>query len=125
MRKLVLSSLALVALSGAADARDRRAIPEATPVGEAVTCVPLRGIQSTRVHGDSVIDFHMNGGRVYRNTLPNSCPGLGFEERFAYQTSLSQLCNVDIITVLQTPGLLPGPSCGLGKFQPVKLTAKK
>jgi hypothetical protein len=119
MRKLAIAAFILVA--GTATARDRNAVPEATPVGDAVSCVNLRSIQSTQVHGDSTIDFHMGGGKVYRNTLPNSCPSLGFEERFLYKTSLSQLCSVDIITVLQSPGLSRGASCGLGKFQPVKL----
>jgi hypothetical protein len=121
MRKILLGALALTATLGVASARDRNAVPEATPDGEAVSCVQLNRIQSTSVHGDSVIDFKMRGGKVYRNTLPNSCPSLGFEERFLYKTSLSQLCSVDIITVLQSPGLSQGASCGLGKFQPVKL----
>jgi hypothetical protein len=125
MRKLALTILALAATTSFAGARDRNAVPDATPVGDAVSCVQLRSIQSTRVHGDSVIDFHMAGGKVYRNTLPNSCPSLGFEERFLYKTSLSQLCSVDIITVLQSPGLSQGASCGLGKFQPVKLASAK
>jgi hypothetical protein len=123
MRKIAIA--ALLMLAGTATARDRNAVPDATPVGAPVSCVPLRNIQSTRVHGDSVIDFHMTGGKVYRNTLPNSCPNLGFEERFLYKTSLSQLCSVDIITVLQSPGISQGASCGLGKFQPVKLASSR
>ena len=99
MRKLLLGSIALLLTAGVATARDRSAIPEATPIGDAIDCVQLRSIQSTQVHGDSTIDFHLLGGKVYRNTLPYSCPSLGFEERFSYKTSLSQLCSVDIITV--------------------------
>jgi hypothetical protein len=125
MRKLVIAALLFGTAGSAAIARDRNTPPEATPVGKALDCVPLRNIRSTRVYGDSTIDFDMGGGRVYRNTLPHSCPSLGFEERFAYKTSLSQLCSVDIITVLQSPGIVPGPSCGLGKFQPVKLASSK
>jgi ethanolamine utilization protein EutP (predicted NTPase) len=65
----------------------------------------------------------MLGGKIYRNTLPHSCPGLGFEEKFMYKTSLSQLCSVDIITVLHNAGgLNRGASCGLGKFQPMEKT---
>ncbi len=121
MKKLLVAS-AVIALSfTTASARDRSVVPEATPDGKAVSCVQLNSIQSTRVYGDSVIDFHMRGGQVYRNTLPNSCPSLGFEERFSYQTSISQLCSVDIITVLRTAGIVQGPSCGLGQFQPVKI----
>ncbi len=122
MRKLVfVCALATIALTGSAVARDRSAIPLAEPTGKPVDCVSLSRIRETRVHGDSTIDFHMTGGQVYRNTLPYSCPSLGFEERFSYQTSLSQLCSVDIITVLQSPYITRGASCGLGSFQPVKL----
>lgn len=127
MRKLALTMLALAATVSVAGARDRNAVPDAMPIGDPVDCVQLTNIRSTQVHGDSTIDFHMNGGRVYRNTLPNSCPSLGFEERFSYKTSLSQLCSVDIIRVLQSYGgtLQEGAGCGLGKFQQVKLASAK
>ncbi len=123
MKKL-LTAAAVVACAittASAAPRDRKAPPPAAEDGKPVSCVQLTNIRNTKVHGDSVIDFHMNNGKVYRNTLPMSCPSLGFEERFLYKTSIGQLCNVDIITVLQSPGLSQGPSCGLGKFQPVKI----
>ncbi len=122
MRKLMfVCALALATMTGSAGARDRNAVPLAESDGKPISCVQIHSIRETRVHGDSVIDFHMAGGKVYRNTLPYSCPSLGFEERFLYKTSTSELCSVDIITVLQSPGLSQGPSCGLGQFQPVKL----
>lgn len=123
MKKL-LTAAAVVAMGVAtvgAAPRDRNMPPPAALDGTPVSCVNLRNIRNTSVHGDSVIDFHMTNRRVYRNTLPMSCPGLGFEERFLYKTSIGQLCSVDIITVLQSPGLSQGVSCGLGKFQPVVL----
>lgn len=88
-------------------------------VGEPVDCIMPSRVRNTRVLDDKTIDFEMANGDVYRNTLPNSCPSLGFEERFSYQLSTSQLCSVDIITVLQSggPGLMRGASCGLGEFQ--------
>ena len=46
----------------------------------------------------------MRGGKVYRNTLPNSCPRLGFEEAFSYSTSINQLCSTEIIYVLEQIG---------------------
>ena len=113
------SALLLVALPGAAD---RQEVPAATPIGKPVDCVRIRDIRSTRVRNDSTIDFVMNGGKVYRNDLGGvSCPRLGFEKRFAYRTTIGQLCSVDTITVLQEPRLSAGPTCGLGSFQPVKL----
>ena len=75
------------------------------------------------MHSDRVIDFVMRGGargrRVYRNTLPSDCPGLGFERRISYTTSLSQLCSADLITVFTTAPVQRGATCGLGPFQPV------
>ena len=88
--------------------------------GKPLDCVPINAIRNTNVRDDRTIDFIMNGNKVYRNTLPNSCPTLGAERRFMYKTSLSQLCSVDIITVLyNSPDLMRGASCGLGKFQPM------
>lgn len=107
---------------GAADARasaDR--VPAATPIGEPQQCIPIRAIRESRVRSDQVIDFLSTGRRVYRVTLPQACPGLGFEQRFAYATSLSQLCSQDIITVLYQTGVQRGASCGLAPFQPVRL----
>jgi hypothetical protein len=107
-----------LALTGIADARSR-GVPPATPAGKAESCIPLQSIRETRVRDDRTIDFYMRGGKVYRNVLPGKCPQLGFEERFAYQTSLNQLCSTDIITVLTMPNATRGASCGLGQFQPV------
>lgn len=95
------------------------------PSGKPVDCIHIPAIQNSDVRDDRTIDFIMNGNKVYRNTLPNSCPSLGFERRFMYKTSLSQLCSVDIITVLfNSPNLMQGASCGLGKFQPMTKARK-
>lgn len=122
MRMGALSSLALCAfVASGADARDRKP-DNLVPVGAPVDCVPLHSIRSSHVRDDRTIDFEVSGRQIYRNTLPYSCPGLKSEEKFAYKTSLNQLCSVDIITVLQSfgGGLSQGASCGLGKFQPME-----
>lgn len=87
--------------------------------GEARSCVPLAQIRDSRVLSDRVIDFSNGGRDTYRVVLPQPCPQLGFEQRFTYATSLSQLCAQDIITVLQSPGVSRGASCGLAAFQPI------
>ena len=125
IHKLALVALAsLLGTGSAAIAKhEPKAPPEARDTGPAVDCRPIVQIRETRVRNDQVIDFRTGAKKWYRNTLPSSCPSLGFEERFLYKTSLSQLCSVDIITVLHTNGgtLTQGASCGLGKFQPVEL----
>jgi hypothetical protein len=117
---LVAMALGLLTV-GPAGARPLKPEQEAQikNAGKAVSCVQLNRIESTRVRDDSTIDFYMNGHKVYRNRLPNSCSQLGFEERFAFKTSLSELCSTDIITVLMSPGITRGASCGLGQFQPI------
>ena len=102
---------------------DRWALDNAREVGEAEDCIDLNRIRTSHVRSEQVIDFEMRDGRMMRSRLPHRCPGLGFEERFTYRTSLSRLCSVDIITVLDSSGS-PGASCGLGPFQPVEITRR-
>ena len=126
-----LSAAALVlALSGCAFSgkSEERAALDADPfagvtrVGEPVRCITRSQIRESDVLSDSVIDFRMAGGKVYRSVLPNRCPGLGFSEAFTYSTSINQLCNVEIIRVLEQVGggVTPQAACGLGMFQEVE-----
>ncbi len=96
--------------------------PAATVVGEPQSCVLLPQLRETRVRDDWTIDFVSENGHVWRNTLPYRCSGLKVGNGFTYETSLSQLCNNDIIYVPELAGdLHRGPACGLGEFVPVTL----
>lgn len=125
MRILLPAALVVAALASPGAARDRNAVPDATPDGKPQSCVPINQLRESLVRNDSVIDFRISGDRYYRVTLPQSCSGLGSERRFTYQTSLSQLCSTDIITVLYTTPVMRGASCGLGQFQPVRISKPK
>lgn len=124
---LVATGAALFAFQSLALADDasakRSRVPPAEVVGEPVNCINLAQIRNSQVRDNQTIDFMMAGGKIYRNELPQQCGSLGFERSFTYSTSLTQLCNVDIITVLQNVGggFQRGASCGLGQFTPVKL----
>lgn len=131
MRTMFLAAPALLALAmvttaaAPTQARDKKdRVPAATPIGKPQTCIPISQIRESQVRSDRVIDFRVTGNRFYRVTLPQSCPGLGFERRFSYATSLSQLCSADIITVLQQAPVMRGASCGLAPFQPVTLAKR-
>ena len=91
------------------------------PPGDAQRCIALNSIRSTRVVDDSTVLFYGRGDRVYVNRLPQRCPGLRANRTFMYRTTMSQLCDIDVITVLYDRpfGFMPGPSCGLGRFQPI------
>ena len=126
-RSLPVIAIAVLGLwVSAAPASAAKPPPEPPKVtGPAVSCLQLPNIRQTEVRDDQTIDFITRGGKRYRNTLPSKCPQLGFERAFSYQTSITQLCNVDIITVIvQGGGSRLGASCGLGKFTPIESIKK-
>lgn len=119
VRVLTISAL-LLGLASCASGGPKE-LAEVKPIGEPVNCLLLQKIRETKVIDGATIDFHTRDGKVYRNRLPNSCPQLGFERAFSYQTSIAQLCNVDIVTViLINSPMQRGASCGLGKFTPIE-----
>ena len=125
--KWAATALAVTLLGSPAIAKkDNPRLSEWKATGETENCIMPSRIRSTHVIDDQTIDFEMLGGDVYRNSLPHKCPSLGFEERFSYKLSTSQLCSVDIIYVLHNYGgsLSQGAGCGLGKFQKMEKVAK-
>jgi hypothetical protein len=84
-------------------------------------CISLNRIDRTHVLDDQQILFYMRGKDVYLNRLPRRCGGLSTHKRFTYRTSMSQLCNLDMITVLTSAGggMMRGATCGLGHFYPI------
>ncbi len=129
-RIALLAGVAGLVALGSCTAGDNRRAPAvaaapmpapATPIKPAAgrSCVQLSQIRETRVVDDRTIDFILRDRSVLRNTLPYACPTLGFERAFSYATSLSELCAVDIITVINNGGgPRRGASCGLGTFVP-------
>lgn len=86
---------------------------------DSVRCIPIKDIRRTEVVDDQNILFHVKNKKVYNNRLPHRCNGLAQANAFQYETSQSELCNVDIISVLSstTGTLVPGASCALGLFE--------
>ena len=83
-------------------------------------CVSILRIDRTDVLDDQNVIFYMRGGQIFRNWLPRRCAGLNNRDAFSYRTTINQLCDTDVITVIDSmgPGALPGASCGLGGFYP-------
>jgi len=82
-------------------------------------CIIGSRIDRTEVIDDNTIIFHMRGrGQAYVNYLPERCPNLGREERFAYERRTAQLCDDTLITVIELTGFGPGFTCRLGQFVP-------
>ncbi|WP_298469685.1 hypothetical protein [uncultured Erythrobacter sp.] len=132
IRSLVLITGALTVASCAPVDPETRvdpalAGPPVKVLGEERSCIQRSNIRNSRVRSDQVIDFEMRGGKVYRSVLPNKCPRLGFEEAFSYNTSINQLCNTEIIYVVEQIGgqIQRGAGCGLGRFVPVEYAEDK
>ena len=127
MLKLALSAAAL-ALAGCAVSADaparQAALSDAEQralqgriVGDPVSCITSRDIEDTDAVTDRVVLFHMRNGRTYRNDLPNSCPQLARDgSAFAYRTTISRLCSVDVIQVFEPGSRFVYGGCQLGKF---------
>lgn len=119
---LAIPALALGACTAEMDDDYVSDAPAARVVGEAVSCIPITQISSSQIHDNRTIDFDMTGTRTYRNTLPHNCSGLKIADSFTYETSLSSLCNTDIIYPLENFGgtFRRGAGCGLGEFVPIE-----
>ncbi len=105
------------------DAEQREAIATARAVGAPLNCIDRDRIDYTRVRSNQVVDFYMRTGEVYRNTLPDACGDLRFDQRFTYRSTGPQLCSIDTITLV-SPGGTPGPVCRLGAFQTIETEAR-
>ena len=84
-------------------------------------CVRLSRVKSVEILSNKQIAFEMRNNQYFVNLLPYACPGMRKGSTLMYRTSLDLLCDVDIVTVLDTfgGGFQPAASCGLGKFEPM------
>lgn len=97
------------------------AAAEARVAEAPVHCLSLTRIKDSDVLDKKHIVFRMIDGSAYVSVLRHPCPGLTRNKAFLYRTSIGQLCDLDIVTVLDDVGfgLTPGASCGLGMFEPI------
>jgi hypothetical protein len=81
-------------------------------------CIPIKQISRVEVVDKENLIFHMIGNKKYQNHLPKRCSALSKHKPIMYKTSLSSLCSLDIIYVLENYGgsYQQGGSCGLGEF---------
>ena len=85
--------------------------------GEMRKCVRTVNIQSSRPLDDHHILFRMRNGDIYLNRLGQGCSGLSFNGSYSYRNRIAELCNNEIITVVDTFNPAALGSCGLGQFE--------
>ncbi|RMF17876.1 MAG: hypothetical protein D6757_00620 [Alphaproteobacteria bacterium] len=131
MKGGMMTLLAAALLSGAmalsgAQAHDDHGKAKGDPLanlektGRTARCLHLERIDTTKILDRQHILFRMRGGQLYLNTLPHACPGLTRDRALSYSLSMPELCDLDIVTVIDTGTHQEVGSCGLGKFEEVK-----
>ena len=110
MKPILYASVLACLLAAPASAQPASDTP--APAGN--VCIDTMRIDHTTVPDSRTILFHMRDGKIWKNTLRQSCSGLKFYG-FSYSpTPPHQLCsNMETIRVIQQ-----GTVCMLGAFTP-------
>lgn len=92
--------------------------------GEPVNCIPLRLADNTIRVSDDILLYRVSKRLVYRNDLANSCPGLARnDDIIVVRTYGSQLCDSDILQLVDRTSGISGGACSLGQFTPYRAPA--
>ena len=112
-----IAAISLVCLSVVPVVHAQDAVTDKEPI----RCVKIDRIENVDVIDNENVVFQIGINDYYLNTLPYACNGLRLNESIMYRTSTNELCDIDVITILDKigPGFQAGPSCGLGKFKPI------
>jgi len=91
---------------------------QADNTDNSIPCLSLSRIKNVDILDNKHLVFQTGVNDYYLNTLPYACNGLRLNDSFLYSSSINQICNVDVISVLNKfgSGYQSGPSCGLGVF---------
>ncbi|UXI70367.1 hypothetical protein [Tahibacter amnicola] len=124
-RTLLTCALALVTTPAIAD-KDRS--PEAQlakaiagrVAGEPVHCINQRDIRSTRVIDKTAIIYEVAGGTIYVNTPKSGAAFLRDDAILVTDTHSHQLCNIDIVKLMEPGSRMLAGGVGLGNFVPYR-----
>lgn len=112
--KSVASLIGLLTLGATATPKDD---PFAGRVqGVTQTCIDGPDRSNMRIIDDRTIIYHSVGRRLWRNDLPERCPGLDRDPLLIVEQFGAQLCANDRVRVQDRLSSVPGPYCRLGKF---------
>ena len=89
--------------------------------GETRRCVKTVNISRSDPLDDRHILFKLRNGDLYLNRLGKGCGGLRFNKTYSFDNRLSQLCQNELISVVDTFTSGTLGSCGLGTFEKLEL----
>ncbi|MDX3910488.1 MAG: hypothetical protein QHC67_11785 [Sphingobium sp.] len=91
---------------------------EGRVAGKPVSCINFRDIRSSRIIDGTAIVYETSGRKIYVNRPTSGASFLRKGDALVTRTSLSQLCNVDIVRLYDTTARFERGSVGLGQFVP-------
>lgn len=117
---MIRAALLISALSTMV-ASDSKALDKALAgraAGKPETCLSTNRIENPQVIDDRTV-LYRDGSRIWRNDLPDACPGLHDDVIVVNEVFGGQVCRGDLFYTLDRSGLgIPGPRCRLGAFVP-------
>lgn len=128
MRPLLIAT-AMLALVGAAAPASSRDDDLASALAGRTAGKPQDCVNTSRVDGPQIIDDHTiiyreSGRRIWRNDLPDFCPGLRPNDTIVIEVYGGQYCRDDHFRSYTAGGSIPGAICRLGSFTPYDKPAK-
>lgn len=110
----------LVAALGTLTASDDKDLAKALAgraPGKPELCLTSSRTETPQVINNRIL-LYRDGTRVWRNDLPDACPGLDDDAIIVSEVFGGQACRNDQFYTLQRGSTIPGPRCRLGTFVP-------
>ncbi len=93
--------------------------------GKPVSCISNFGSNDLIKVSDDILLYRVSSRLVYRNDLRSSCPGLARDQDILVTRVFgSQICNGDIIRLVDRSSGIGGASCSYGSFTPYRSPPK-
>lgn len=128
MRAMLHGLAAVLVLAAASDAfAERRGDPpelqlakllEGRTAGKPVNCINQRSIDSVQIIDRTAIVYRMAGGALYVNRVRGGAAFLDRDDTLVTKTTGSQLCDLDIVTLVDPSARITTGSVNLGQFVP-------
>jgi hypothetical protein len=110
-------SIASIALAATHHDDVAKTLGGRTP-GTPQTCIDNGSAGSPQIIDDRTLLYTESGRRIWRNDLPEACPGLRDDSHLIVEVYGSQLCQNDRFRAVDFGSHIPGPYCRFGKFVP-------
>ena len=104
------------------DAKLAKAL-EGRVAGEPVRCIDMRSIRSSTIIDKTAIIYEV-GNKLYLNRPADGASSLDSDDVLVTKTSSSQLCDIDIVRLIDRSNHFPTGFVNLGKFVPYSKPAK-